>query len=108
MAALNHFELDHEAETDVLYVNVRRASSRATIGVIDIGEQIGFPGLVVARVDRDRDILYGLTIQDYTAFKKKLLRKYRITSTRRALQLLLEPLVAGFNLEQLRAQAASV
>jgi hypothetical protein len=108
MAALTNFELDHELETDVLYVNVHRASPRATIDVIDIGEQIGFPGLVVARVDRDRDILYGLTIQDYAAFKKKLLRKYNTNSTRRALQLLLDPLVAGFNLEQLRAQAASV
>jgi hypothetical protein len=84
--------LVHERETDVMYVDLIQPSSDAQIDIFEVGEQLGFPGQLLVRVDRNNQALLGITIQRYSSFKRKLLWKYRMASVESALHLLVNSL----------------
>lgn len=100
MDAMN-FDLVYEKHSDVLYVNIVAPVEGTRVDVVDISEQVGFPGLVLARVSDagDGQILYGLTIQNYSEFKKAVRWKYRMLSVKLALELIVKTVRAGFCLE---------
>ena len=85
-------QLDYERETDVMYVNLCAPSADAQIDVFEVGEQIGFPGQVAVRVDRNQQLLLGVTIERFSYFKRRLLWKYRMASVAAALTLLVNSL----------------
>jgi hypothetical protein len=91
-----------EAHTDVMFVDLCEASPNDLIDVVDVGEQVGFPGQIQVRVNRDKQILYGITIQKFSRFKRSLFWKYRMASVRHALFLLVIGLCAGLRLEHPR------
>jgi hypothetical protein len=99
--------LEHERNTDVMFADVRQPLPNVRIDVMDIGEIIGFPGQVHVRVQRagDETVLLGLIIQNYSAFKKRVARRYRIISVRHAILLLVEALAAAFRIEHRELQA---
>jgi hypothetical protein len=88
-----------EPHGDVLFVDLCEALPTDRIDVVDVGEQAGFPGLIQARVNREKQIVYGITIQNYTAFRRKLLWSYRMASVHHALVLLLMGLITGFRMD---------
>jgi hypothetical protein len=101
MEKAGELKLQHEAHTDVAYVDVCDATRGATIDVVDVGEQIGFPvGQVLLRVERDQRVLLGLTIHEFSSFKRRLLRYYRIASIQRGMQLLVNSLRAGIRIAE--------
>jgi hypothetical protein len=87
--------MDYDRSTDVMFLDLRNAPADAQIDVLDVGESIGFPGQVQVRVDSERGIVYGITIQRFSAFKRKIMWQYRMASIQRALQLLVNTLLAG-------------
>lgn len=95
-AVAKEVTLDHDKLTDVMHVDVcLPPEGTARVDVVDVGEQLGFPGQIVARVDLDRRIIYGLTIQNFSRFRRSFLWKYRMASIQRALQLMLNVLRTG-------------
>jgi uncharacterized protein YuzE len=88
-------KLEYERETDVMYVDLCPPGSDAQIDVFEVGENIGFPGQVLVRIDRSNQKLLGVTIQRYSSFKRKLLWKYRMISVVWALNLLVGSLRAA-------------
>ncbi len=87
---------EHEAHTDVMYADVSFPSKDADIEVVDIGGPIGFPeGHVLARIDRTSTVLLGLTIHEYSSFKRRLMRKFGIWSVKMGIQLLVDAVGAG-------------
>jgi len=94
------FTLDHNPITDVMFVDLLPLEDGAHIEIIDIGTSLGFPGQIQLRVDTEHQILYGLTIQNYAGFRRKLLWQYRMWSFRRAIELLVYTLIAGLGIEQ--------
>lgn len=101
-----HFDLN--PLTDVMFVDLLPLEEGSHVAVIDIGEAVGFPGQMQVRVDRERQLLYGLTIQNYTGFRRKLLWSYRMWSMQRAIELLVLTLIAGLGIEQSSRQHSLV
>jgi hypothetical protein len=94
------FTLDHNPITDVMFVDLLPLEEGSRVEVIDIGDSLGFPGQMQLRVDPERQILYGLTIQNYAGFRRKLLWSYRMWSFQRAIELVVFTLIAGLGIEQ--------
>jgi hypothetical protein len=83
-----------------MFVDLVPMQEGSLVTVIDIGEKMGFPGQVQVRVDLDREVFYGLTIQNYSGFKRSLLWHYRMWSIRSALKFLISTLIAGLNIDR--------
>lgn len=88
-----------ESRTDVMFVDLCDAAPDDLIDVVEVGDQVGFPGQIQVRVNREKQILYGITIQKFSRFKRSLFWKYRMASVRYALLLLVIALRAGLRLE---------
>lgn len=88
-----------EPHGNVMFLDICDALPTDHIDVIDVGEETGFPGLIQVRANREKKILYGVTIQNYSSFKRRLLWNYRMASVHHALVLLLMGLLAGFRLD---------
>jgi len=93
------FTFDHNPLTDVMFVDVRPLDKGAHISVVDIGDSLGFPGQVQLRVDLENEVVYGIIIQNYGGFRRKLVRSYRMWSVQRAIELLIHTLLAGLNFD---------
>ena len=87
--------MEYDRPTDVMHVDICFPSSAARVDVIDVGDCVGFPGQIVARVDLERKIMYGITIQNFSGFRRKLFWRYRMASIQRALQFMLNVLLAA-------------
>lgn len=92
-------KVEHIKSTDLMFVDIAQPAKGARITTVDVGEMLGFPGQVLARIDYDNEILYGLTIQNASSFKRKLLWKYRMASVQRALELVMVSIRAGLCIE---------
>lgn len=86
--------------TDVMFVDLLPLEDNSRVVVIDIGDQLGFGGQLQVRVDLQNQIFYGLTIQNYSGFRRKLLWKYGMWSIQNALRLLVITLMAGLSLDR--------
>jgi hypothetical protein len=93
-----HF--DHNPLTDVMFVDLVPIQKNSYIETMDIGKMLGFPSQVLVRVDPRVRVLHGITIQNYSGFRRKLLWKYRMWSFQRAIELMISTLIAGLRLEQ--------
>ncbi len=82
-----------------MFVDLLPLEEGSHVEVMDIGDNLGFPGQIHVRVDLERQIFYGLTIQNYSGFKKKLLWRYRMWSMKSAIQLLIYTLIAGLGID---------
>ena len=99
LAEKEKMTFEHIKSTDVLFVDVRAIDKDATITTLDVGALLGFPGQIYARVDRDREIIYGLTVQNYRGFRRRLLWRYRMASMHRAMQLIISAVRVGLCLD---------
>lgn len=100
MAQKIEVNLEHNSLTDVMFVDLLPLEEGSHVEIIDIGYALGFPGQMQLRVDPERQILYGLTIQNYTGFRRRLLWQYRMWSFQRAIELLVFTLIAGLGIDQ--------
>jgi len=88
--------LQYEDHTDVMYADLCSPAEDADIVVIDIGSSFGFPmGQILARFDKRNRVLTGFTIQEFGSFKRRILRKYRMTSVNKAIQFLADGVRTG-------------
>jgi len=98
---------EYDRLTNVMHVDLCfPPEDAARVDVIDVGEQLGFPGQIVARVDMERKIIYGLTIQNFSGFKWRFFWRYRMASVQRALQFMLKVLRAGLWIDRNNRPAA--
>jgi hypothetical protein len=93
-------KMEYERHSDVMHVDLCFPSPGAHVDVVEVGEMLGFPGQIIARVDLEERKVYGLTIQNFSGFKWKLIWMYRMTSIRRALLLMLNSLRAAMCIER--------
>jgi hypothetical protein len=91
--------MEYNPYTDVMFVDVCPVPEGSTVEVYDVGDALGFPGQVQIRVDSKREVLYGMTIQNYVGFKRRLMWRYRMWSIQRALELLVATLRAGLGVD---------
>jgi hypothetical protein len=94
-AVANKITMDYDRLTNVMHVDFCAPLENERVDVMDVGEEVGFPGQVVVRVNMDKRVVYGLTIQNFSAFKRKLFWMYRMASIQCALELMLKTLRAG-------------
>jgi hypothetical protein len=91
---------EHIKSSDVLFVDLQQPTEGARVTTVDVGEMMGFPGQILARIDYEREILYGLTIQNATSFRRRLLWRYKMASVKSAIALLLAAIGAGLFIEE--------
>jgi uncharacterized protein YuzE len=78
----------HDKVTDVAYVDVcTDVPADVRIDVQDVTDQLGMNTQVLARVDENGRLL-GIVIQDYTAFKRELRRKYLALAVEKIIDLI--------------------
>jgi hypothetical protein len=94
--------VEHVKSTDLMFVDVQQPKQGARITTVDVGEMLGFPGQVFARVDYENEILYGLTIHNASSFKRKLLWRYRMASAKHALSFMMAAIRTGLRIEEQR------
>lgn len=90
------FSIQRDNFAGVLYANTATPPPDAQIDVVDIGDEVGFPQLILARRDARTGELYGITVRDEQAFREAAENAYGTDNVRRALTLLLKPLTAGW------------
>lgn len=90
--------LVHERHSDVAHVIVCEPRPGAKIETVEIGDRVGFPGLITARVDAD-GVLYGISIQNFASFKRTVRWQNRMLSLHKAIELIVRTLQAGLCIE---------
>lgn len=95
MAAENDIKLEYERHTDVMHVDISEPRAGSVIDALEVGDQLGFPGQIVLRVERDTQTPVGISICRFRSFKRKLLWNYRIASFDKAIRLFVDFLRTG-------------
>jgi len=101
----SQMKLGYDRSTDVMHVDICFPHENTHVDVLDVGDCLGFPGQIVARVNLENRIVYGFTIQRFSAFKRTLLWQYRMASIQRALFLLLRTFRAGVWMDHINPTA---
>jgi hypothetical protein len=91
---------EHNSLTDVMFVDLCPIERGENVEVLDVGKPLGFPGQIQVRVNREREIVYGLTIQNYSGLRRKLLWRYRMWSMQSAIRFLVVTLLIGLGIDQ--------
>lgn len=98
--------MEHERHTDVMHVDFCATPANAKIRVAEVGEQVGFPGQIQVRVDAETGTVYGVTIQNFASFKRKIMWEYKMASVQRAIELFMRALCAGLGINEHRNHRA--
>jgi hypothetical protein len=97
MGADQNLRTHFDKRGDIMFVDVCDALPGDQIDVIDVGEESGFPGQIQVRVNREKHIFYGITIQNFSTFKRRLFWEYRMASVHYAILWLITSMQAGFS-----------
>lgn len=90
---MSEMKFTYRRNTDVAYVDIAEPLEHAEIEVREIGEQVGFPGQVLARFDAQTGQLYGLTFQRWSAMRRTLMWRHRTFMARKVLNELVAKIV---------------
>ncbi len=99
VAKEEEIRFEHIRSTDVMFVDIRDVPEGAKICTIDVGAAIGVPGQIHARVDVERELIYGLTVQNYRAFRRRMFWRYHFASIKKAIRFLIAALRINMSLE---------
>jgi len=65
-----------DKNTDVAFIDVTEAAENAVIRVMSVSDLLGLKSEITARFDAQNGTLLGLTIEDYSAFRREITMKY--------------------------------
>jgi hypothetical protein len=99
-AMAQEMTFEHNALTDVMFVDLCNVQPGDEVEVFDVGSPLGFPGQIQFRVNREKEVIYGLTIQNYSGLRRKLRWQYRMWSIQGAMRFLVITLLAGLRIDQ--------
>jgi hypothetical protein len=91
---------EHNALTDVMFVDLCCVQIGDHVEVLDVGSPLGFPGQIQVRINREKEVIFGLTIQNYSGLKRKLLWRYRMWSIQSAIRFMVVTLIVGLGIDQ--------
>lgn len=83
----------YRRNTDIAHVDVVEPPPQAEVAVKEIGDEVGFPGLVLVRFDANTGQLYGMTFQRWSKIKRTLMWRNRTVRVRRAINDLVNKIV---------------
>lgn len=100
-------QMEYNPHTDVMFVDLCPVNEGDRVDTFDVGEMLQFPGQIQVRINRQKRMIYGITIQNYSGFRRKLVWRYHTLSVRRALWLIVTTLMAGLMIDSGRQPALS-
>jgi len=65
-----------DKNTNVAFIDVSEAAPNARIEVISVSDLLGLRSQVRARIDSENEVLLGLIVEDYSAFRREIMVKY--------------------------------
>ncbi len=80
--------LKHDRNTDVAFIDVTEEAPTTRVRVIDVTDELGLRSQVLARID-ENGVFLGLVIEDYSAFKREVMRKYIAFRIEKLLELII-------------------
>ena len=98
-------QMEYNSHTDVMFVDLCPVDEGDRVETFDVGDMLQFPGQIQVRINRQKRMIYGMTIQNYSGFRRKLVWRYHTLSARRALWLIVTTLVAGLMIDSGRRPA---
>jgi hypothetical protein len=69
-------QLTYDRATKVAFIDVNEAAPNAKIRVISVSDMLGLRSEIRARYDAENDLLLGLIVEDYPAFRREIMIKY--------------------------------
>ena len=81
------FQVDET--TNVAFLDVAEALDNAKIRMISVSEFLGLKSQLLARIDTENEVVLGLVIEDYKAFRREIRVKYLAWHVERITELLL-------------------
>lgn len=100
-------KLEYNPHTDVMFVDLCPIDDGDRVETFDVGDMIQFPGQIQVRINRQKRIIYGMTVQNYSGFRRKVVWRYHMLSMHRALRLIVTTLMAGLMIDSGRGTALS-
>jgi len=88
-----HPKLQYRRATDIAHIDLSEPLPTDRIEVEEAGEHFGFPGQILVRYNPDTRAIYGITIQRYSSFKRKLMWRHRTLRVQAALDALVTKVV---------------
>jgi hypothetical protein len=92
-------QLNHDKTTDVAYIDVAEMASKARVRVIDVSEHVGLRCQVLARVDAETGEFFGLIIEDYSKFRREVMKKYVAFQVEKIIDLIVSKVKESLNSE---------
>jgi hypothetical protein len=97
----------HRKGTDIAHIDVAEPLPGDPIEVIEAGDEFGFPGQILVRKNPRTGTIYGITIQGYASFKRKLMWKHRTLRVQAALNALVKKVLEMCGKREHRVPALS-
>ena len=80
--------LEVDKNTNVAFLDVEEAAENAKIRMVEVSDKLGLRCQVMARVDIENNLVLGLMIGDYKAFRREIRLKYFAWRVERITELL--------------------
>ena len=98
--------LEHDKNTNVAFVDMCEAPQGARINVVEVSSAIGFNARVLARVDIENQVVFGLIIEDFPAFKRELRIRYHTSRVQAIIEVIVRSLKTGLGMGSPRHELA--
>jgi hypothetical protein len=92
--------LTYRRRTNVAHIEVHPTGPRDPVEVLEVGEELGFPGLVLVRFNPETGEIYGCTIQRWSYVKRQLMWRYRTIKVKAALERMISKIYDTWNPEE--------
>ena len=80
--------VNYDKVTGVAFVDVCANETAARVRIIDVSSELDLSCEVLARIDEQSGQLLGLIIEDYSAFKREVMKKYVAFAAERMMELI--------------------
>jgi hypothetical protein len=91
--APEEFTSFYEKRVDTLFVELQETPVGVSVAIVQIGEEVGFPGQIVARVDPETHVIYGVVIEKWSRIDRQLTNAKAKEDAKLALQQLIQKIM---------------
>jgi hypothetical protein len=88
-------QLTLDKNTDVAFIDVSEAAPDAKIEVISVSDLLGLRSQVLARIDAENGVVLGLIIEEYSTFRREIMRKYVAFQVGKIIDLIVSKVMAS-------------
>jgi hypothetical protein len=82
--------ITYRKSTNVAHIDLRETGVDEPVEVQEIGEALGFPGLIMVRFNPETGESFGFTVQRWSYVRRRVMWRYRTLKAKEALDRLIQ------------------